>query len=118
MKRYKTYCTLLFHFYKERGAKSVVGIALSIRMLEAKAKTNSPFNKATAVKTLCSLWNIDLKDTIAFGDNYNDVEMLKTVGHGFLMGNAPDELKEIIKTHTYDNNNDGIYYALLEMNLI
>lgn len=75
-------------------------------------------NKATAVKTLCSLWNIDLKDAIAFGDNYNDVEMLKTVGHGFLMGNAPDELKEIIKTHTYDNNNDGIYYALLEMNLI
>lgn len=39
---YKTYCTLLFHFYKERGAKSVVGIALYIRMLEAKAKTNSP----------------------------------------------------------------------------
>ena len=44
--------------------------------------------------------------------------MLESVGYGFLMGNAPDEIKKRIKTHTYDNNNDGIYYALLETNLI
>lgn len=75
-------------------------------------------SKANAVHTLCSLWDIRLENAIAFGDNYNDVEMLEAVGHGFLMGNAPDELKKRIKTHTHDNNNDGIYYALLKMNLI
>ena len=49
--------------------------------------------KATAIETLCSLWNISLEDTIAFGDNYNNLEMLETVAQGFLMENAPAELK-------------------------
>lgn len=75
-------------------------------------------SKATAINTLCSLWDIDIADTIAFGDNYNDAEMLESVGVGVLMGNAPNELKKRIKTHTYDNDHDGIYYALLEMGLI
>ncbi len=78
----------------------------------------SGITKATAINTLCSRWNMDIKNAIAFGDNYNDVEMLEAVGHGFLMGNAPNELKKRFKTHTYDNNHDGIYYALLEMGLI
>ena len=69
--------------------------------------------KATAIKQLCSMWNIDPKDTIAFGDNYNDVEMLETVGQGFLMGNAPEDLKVQIPNHTLDNDHDGIYYALM-----
>ncbi len=75
-------------------------------------------SKADAVHTLCSLWDIPLENAVAFGDNYNDVEMLEAVGYGFLMGNAPDELKQRIKAYTCDNNNDGIYYALLKMNLI
>lgn len=74
--------------------------------------------KATAVETLCALWNIPLSEAIAFGNNYNDVEMLELVGHGVLMGNAPEELKRRIKTHTRDNSHDGIYHALLEMNLL
>lgn len=74
--------------------------------------------KANAISTLCSLWDIPLDHAIAFGDNYNDVEMLESVGFGVLMGNAPDELKKRIKAHAYDNDHDGIYYSLLEMNLI
>lgn len=75
-------------------------------------------NKATAVHTLCSLWGIPLEEVVAFGDNYNDVEMLESVGYGFLMGNAPDDLKKKIKTHTNDHNHDGIYYALCNIHLI
>lgn len=68
--------------------------------------------KAEAVKNLCSLWNISLNNAIAFGDNYNDVEMLKTVGIGYLMDNAPKDLKEQGFQVTKDNDHDGIYYAL------
>lgn len=75
-------------------------------------------NKAVAVKTLCSLWNIDLENAIAFGDNYNDVEMLEEVGCGILMGNAPEELKEKFSKSTEDHNHDGIYHALRKLNLI
>lgn len=75
-------------------------------------------NKAAAVHILCELWGVDPKDAVAFGDNYNDLEMLQAVGRGVLMGNAPNDLKEIITTHTLDNDSDGVYHALRDMNLI
>lgn len=79
--------------------------------------TENHITKATAIQTLCAAWNIALTDAIAFGDNYNDLEMLETVGTGILMGNAPDELKQRITRHTYDNDHDGIYHALAELGL-
>ena len=57
-------------------------------------------------------------DAAAFGDNYNDREMLLAVGNGYLIDNAPAELKAQIKKHTKDNNRDGIYYALAELGFI
>ena len=75
-------------------------------------------NKSTAVKRLCTILNISLENTIAFGDNYNDVEMLNTVATPFLMGNAPNELKSTFKNITSDNDNDGIAKALASLKLI
>ena len=74
--------------------------------------------KATAIHKLCQLWNISINNTIAFGDNYNDFEMLTTVSKGYLMDNAPNELKKLIKLHTDSNDNDGIYNALKSLSLI
>lgn len=74
--------------------------------------------KAGAIKKVCRLWNIPLQNTVAFGDNYNDVEMLETAGTGFLMGNAPEELKKRFYRHTKDNDHDGIYYGLRELGWI
>ena len=82
------------------------------RMLEIM---QNGVNKAEAVKRLCALWNIDIKDTVAFGDNYNDAEMLTAVGQGYLMANAPPPLKEQLKgkvTVTLDNDHDGIAHIL------
>ncbi len=75
-------------------------------------------NKAEAVKKLCEIWGVSPEDAAAFGDNYNDREMLLAVGNGYLMDNAPKELKAQIKKHTKDNNHDGIYYALAELGFI
>lgn len=74
--------------------------------------TQNGVDKAHALKQLCSLCNIKPADCIAFGDNYNDVEMLKTAGLGIVMGNAPEEIKEQIGHITADNNHDGIAQAL------
>ena len=68
--------------------------------------------KALAVKTFCNLYGVDIADTIAFGDNYNDAEMLTEVGAGYLMGNAPEPLKALAVNHTADNEHDGIYHVL------
>ncbi|MBW8013930.1 HAD family phosphatase [Lactobacillus helveticus] len=71
-------------------------------------------SKASAVKILAEEYKVPLKDCIAFGDNYNDEEMLEEVGHPVLMDNAPAELKEKIGLDhvTLDNNHDGIAEAL------
>ena len=74
--------------------------------------------KGSAVLELCKLWNIDVKRAAAFGDNFNDVEMLEVVGFPFLMENAPDELKQRFKTITDSNNDEGIYKALVKMGAI
>ena len=62
-----------------------------------------------------------MENVAAFGDNYNDVEMLSCAGHGFLMGNAPAKLQEQLKgtaVPTKDNENDGIYHGLKSLNWI
>lgn len=74
--------------------------------------------KAHAVKMICKLKGIDEKDAIAFGDNFNDEDMLKCVGHPFLMANAPQELLDMIPHHTLSNDEDGIPYALKQIGLI
>lgn len=75
-------------------------------------------NKANSIKFFCALLNIDINNTIAFGDNYNDLEMLKVAGQGFLMANAPSPLKLEIEQHTADHNNDGIYQALAKLLIV
>jgi len=63
--------------------------------------------KENAVKKFSELLNINKKDTIAIGDGFNDIKMLKTVGYGVAMGNAVQSLKDIADYITDTNQNDG-----------
>ncbi len=75
-------------------------------------------SKASAIEKFCKIEKIDKDCAIAFGDQYNDLEMLKTVGYGYAMGNAPSEIKKEIEKITLDNNHDGIFEALKCLNLL
>lgn len=57
-------------------------------------------------------WHIDPSQLVAFGDNGNDVSMIKLAGVGVAMGNGVDELKEAADYVTTENNSDGISSAL------
>lgn len=76
--------------------------------------------KASGIEYFCKRCGVDLQQTIAFGDNYNDVEMLESVGLGVLMGNAPEalKLKMAATMVTDDNNHNGIYHALKKVGLV
>lgn len=74
--------------------------------------------KQSAVEKLCGLWKIPLHSTVAFGDHYNDVEMLETAAMPFLMGNAPEELKNRFSNITDSNDEEGIWHALLKIGLV
>lgn len=52
-------------------------------------------SKGKALKKLCELVDIDIENTIAIGDYYNDIEILKTAGLSACVANAPDEIKDI-----------------------
>ena len=76
-------------------------------------------NKAKGIRKFCELFSIATEDSVAFGDNYNDLEMLYTVGCGILMGNAPVAILETFPGKvTLDNNHDGIPVALKDLGLI
>lgn len=74
--------------------------------------------KGAAARALCTLWRLDPEEAAAFGDNYNDWDMLKAVGHGFLMANAPEALRQQFPRHTADHDSDGIYEALCRLGWI
>lgn len=46
------------------------------------------YNKGSALKKLMARLNIKPEECMAFGDQYNDVEMLELVGRGYAMSNA------------------------------
>lgn len=69
-------------------------------------------SKGNGLKFLSERLNIDLSKVIAFGDNYNDIEMFQSVGMPIAMGNAVDEVKIQAKYVTKSNDESGIAYAI------
>ena len=51
-------------------------------------------NKGVALKTICEKLGISLEETIAFGDNINDIPMLQCAGKGYAVDTARKETKE------------------------
>lgn len=68
--------------------------------------------KAEAIKVLTKDLNINLSETIAFGDGMNDIEMFNVVGYKVAMGNAVQELKNMADMITDTNNKSGVAVAL------
>lgn len=69
-------------------------------------------DKATAIQTAFESLGIGPEDMMAFGDQKNDIPMLKYVKYGIAMGNAIQEAKDIAYDVTLDNDHDGIAEAI------
>ncbi|MBR1634510.1 MAG: HAD family phosphatase [Lachnospiraceae bacterium] len=50
-------------------------------------------NKGNGLRRLAELLDIDMKDTIAVGDNYNDLSMIRAAGLGVGVANTVEEMK-------------------------
>lgn len=51
-------------------------------------------DKSTGIRALLRELNIAPEDAMAFGDNYNDIPMLDSVGHPYLMSSAAEPLRK------------------------
>jgi Cof subfamily protein (haloacid dehalogenase superfamily) len=66
-------------------------------------------NKGEAAKLVAGYYNISLNDTIAFGNDINDVEMMSKVGVGVAVSNSENNLKAYVYDITeFDNHNGGV----------
>ena len=72
----------------------------------------SGINKGRGLETVCRLLNIPLEETVAFGDQQNDITMIQKAGMGVAMGNAAPEVKAVADQVPLSNNDDGIAYIL------
>lgn len=70
-----------------------------------------PVSKLTAIKHLLKE-DESLQDVIAFGDNYNDIEMLENCGYGVGVGNARDEVKAVADEIALPNHEDGVAHFI------
>ncbi|MDZ8026463.1 MAG: HAD-IIB family hydrolase [Nostoc sp. DedQUE11] len=57
--------------------------------------TPSGTGKKDIVNFILKQTNINYKNSIAFGESGNDIEMLQAVEHGYLVGNATSEAKKL-----------------------
>ncbi len=57
-------------------------------------------NKGTGIRKILEYLGVAPDECFAFGDNYNDVEMLETVGFPVVMENGVQDLKDHFKIHT------------------
>jgi Cof subfamily protein (haloacid dehalogenase superfamily) len=69
-------------------------------------------DKSSGVDRFLEFFNIDLSETLSFGDGGNDITMLKHTGIGVAMGNATDEIKQHADYVTDSVDDDGIWNAL------
>ena len=63
--------------------------------------------KAKAVKEVAEHFGISLSEVAAFGDDYNDVEMLRDCGTGVAVANAIEEAKTAAGIICGFNDEDG-----------
>lgn len=71
-------------------------------------------SKGYGLQIVTEKLGIPLNKVIAFGNYYNDIEMLQEVGLGIAMENSPPEVKKAAGAVTRSNNEEGIYYGLKE----
>jgi len=68
--------------------------------------------KSAALAWLQSRWGIAPGQTLAIGDNWNDQEMIRAAGVGYLMGNADPGLRRLGLPVLPSNDDDGVAVAI------
>lgn len=81
--------------------------------------TSADVTKKDGIKTITDHYEyLRPFRTIAFGDNINDIEMIEFADVGVAMGSGKEELKKAADMVCDSVENDGIYKALKELDVI
>ncbi len=75
-------------------------------------------NKGQAIINLCKYLNININETIAFGDGRNDIDMLKTVGTAIGVKSGSKEIFDYVDSICEEPMKDGVYLELKRRSII
>ena len=64
--------------------------------------------KLNALNAVINALNIDLSETVVFGDDYSDISAIQKGGVGVAVANAIDEVKAVADYICDTNDNDGV----------
>lgn len=71
-------------------------------------------NKGSALEQIVAMEGLSLQDSISFGDNENDMAMLRLAGLGVAMENATEKVKAAADRVTVTNEAGGVARAIEE----
>ncbi|HZH93037.1 MAG TPA: Cof-type HAD-IIB family hydrolase [Tissierellaceae bacterium] len=91
---------------------SVDGISVSKSWANNLEVMEEGASKNKSLDHLCKLMNISLENTMAIGDNENDLSMLQIAGLSVGMGNGARSVLDQVDFVTEDNDNDGVAKAI------
>lgn len=103
---------------KKRGFDMAEGLKKYEGMLHIIASeaewidiTHKEVNKGAAAKWLMRKLHFKCKEAVAFGDSYNDADLLDEVEYGFCVSNAVEKLKEKALFVTKSNDEEAVLKA-------
>ena len=111
----------LMVWHQQHGAHDLLALlptlldhALAVTHMGADCVEVGPagIDKAIALAWLCQRLGIDRADVVAFGDEYNDHEMLRWAGRSVAMANAGEVTKALCHETTASNADDGVAVAI------
>jgi Cof subfamily protein (haloacid dehalogenase superfamily) len=91
------------------GLSVVTSMDNNIELNSARA------GKGAALTALCGLLGIPTEQTAAFGDEQNDLPMLRAAGLGIAMGNAQPEVRAAAGLVTGTNEEAGVAQAIFRL---
>ncbi len=72
-------------------------------------------DKGHALRGLCEAIGVPLDEVVAFGDNFNDIPMMKVAGHSVAVADGVRELLEIVDQVTAPSSECGVADVLDEL---
>lgn len=72
-------------------------------------------DKGKALKRFCSMMNVPIEESLAFGDAENDISMLEAAGMAIVMENGSYETKKHADMICPSNEEDGVRKALEQL---
>ncbi len=87
-------CSEILEFMNSRGYPDVDFTSSDTFYIDMIAKGNS---KGSALKRFCKVKGIDIEQTAAIGDYYNDLELLQTAHYSCAVNSAPEDIKAAVK---------------------